>query len=135
MNKQKDRYTPFKGAYRMPVDEFCNKYGLSLKVIMHRMNVLYWEDFDSLVIPENLGDTSADKIRRVLTLSEEGWNKPEIKKRVGVPEKVIDNILLMDDYMKDVFTQKMKNYFFLDPKKIDISKIFKEVDIKERVKD
>ena len=135
MNKQKDRYTPFKGAYRMPVNEFCNKYGISLRVIMHRMNVLYWEDFDSLVIPENLGDTSADKIRRVLMLNDEGWSKAEIKKRVGVPDNIINNILAMDDYMKDIFTKNMKNYFFLDPKKIDISKIFKEVNVRERVKD
>lgn len=134
MNKQKDRYTPFKGAYRMPVNEFCDKYGISLSCIMHRMNVLYWEDFDSLVIPENLGDTSADRIRRVLMLNNDGWNKEEIKKRVNLSNKTIDHILEMDDYLKSIFLN-MDNYFFLNPKKIDISKIFKEVNIKERVKD
>ena len=134
MNKQKDRYTPFKGSYRMPVDEFCNKYGLSLRVVMHRMNVLYWEDFDSLVIPENLGDTSADRISRTLNLHEKGWKNSEIAKRVKVSERVVENILNMDDYKNSIFKTCMKNYFFLDPKKIDISKIFKEVDINERVK-
>jgi hypothetical protein len=78
MNKQKNRYTPFTGKYRMPVDEFCMKYGLSLKLIMHRMNVLYWEDYDSLVIPQELGDTSADKIRRVLTMQAQNWNTESI---------------------------------------------------------
>lgn len=118
----------------MPVNEFCDKYGISLSCIMHRMNVLYWEDFDSLVIPENLGDTSADRIRRVLMLNNDGWNKEEIKKRVNLSNKTIDHILEMDDYLKSIFLN-MDNYFFLNPKKIDISKIFKEVNIKERVKD
>jgi hypothetical protein len=132
MNKQKNRYTPFTGKYRMPVDEFCMKYGLSLKLIMHRMNVLYWEDYDSLVIPQELGDTSADKIRRVLTMQAQNWTTESINRRLDVPVDIIEQIALMDDYKKSVFLE-MDNYFFLNPAKIDLDKIFKEAAVLEGV--
>lgn len=132
MNKQKNRYTPFTGKYRMPVDEFCMKYGLSLKLIMHRMNVLYWEDYDSLVIPQELGDTSADKIRRVLTMQEQNWTTESIARRLDVPASIIEQIATMDDYKKSVFLE-MDNYFFLNPAKIDLDKIFKEAAVLEGV--
>lgn len=132
MNKQKNRYTPFAGKYRMPVDEFCMKYGLSLKLIMHRMNVLYWEDYDSLVIPQELGDTSADKIRRVLTMQAQNWTAESINRRLDVPVDIIEQIALMDDYKKSVFLE-MDNYFFLNPAKIDLDKIFKEAAVLEGV--
>jgi hypothetical protein len=114
----------------MPVDLFCQKYGLSLKLVMHRMNVLYWEDFDSLVIPQKLGDTSADKVRRVLLLLNQGWNKESIKARMNLDLEIIDYIAHMDDYHKEMFLG-MDNYFFLNPEKIDITKIFTEVDDQE----
>jgi hypothetical protein len=132
MNKQKDRYTPFTGKYKMPVNEFCRKYGISLKLIMHRMNVLYWEDFDALVIPQELGDTSADKIRRTLQLLDLGWDKESIAKRINISVEMIDNIAAMDDYKKRMFLE-MSNYFFLDPAKVDLSKIFTEVEDREAV--
>lgn len=132
MNKQKNRYTPFTGKYRMPVDEFCMKYGLSLKLIMHRMNVLYWEDYDSLVIPQELGDTSADKIRRVLTMQAQNWTTESINRRLDVPVNIIEQIAQMDDYKKSVFLE-MDNYFFLNPAKIDLDKIFKEAAVLEGV--
>ena len=132
MNKQKNRYTPFTGKYRMPVDEFCMKYGLSLKLIMHRMNVLYWEDYDSLVIPQELGDTSADKIRRVLTMQAQNWTTESINRRLDVPVDIIEQIALMDDYKKSVFLE-MDNYFFLNPAKIDLDKIFKDAAVLEGV--
>lgn len=132
MNKQKNRYTPFTGKYRMPVDEFCIKYGLSLKLIMHRMNVLYWEDYDSLVIPQELGDTSADKIRRVLTMQAQNWTTESINRRLDVPVDIIEQIALMDDYKKSVFLE-MDNYFFLNPTKIDLDRIFKEAAVLEGV--
>jgi hypothetical protein len=127
MNKQKDRYTPFTGEYRMPVDEFCRKYGISLKLIMHRMNVLYWEDFDALVIPQELGDMSADKIRRTLQLLDQKWDKKSIKKRIGTTMDSINYIEGMDEYKKRMFLD-MDSYFYLNPDKIDLSKIFKEVE-------
>lgn len=132
MNKQKNRYTPFTGKHRMPVDEFCMKYGLSLKLIMHRMNVLYWEDYDSLVIPQELGDTSADKIRRVLTMQAQNWTTESINRRLDVPVDIIEQIALMDDYKKSVFLE-MDNYFFLNPAKIDLDKIFKDAAVLEGV--
>lgn len=132
MNKQKNRYTPFTGKYRMPVDEFCMKYGLSLKLIMHRMNVLYWEDYDSIVIPQELGDTSADKIRRVLTMQAQNWTTESINRRLDVPVDIIEQIALMDDYKKSVFLE-MDNYFFLNPAKIDLDKIFKDAAVLEGV--
>lgn len=132
MNKQKNRYTPFTGKYRMPVDEFCIKYGLSLKLIMHRMNVLYWEDYDSIVIPQELGDTSADKIRRVLTMQAQNWTTESINRRLDVPVDIIEQIALMDDYKKSVFLE-MDNYFFLNPAKIDLDKIFKDAAVLEGV--
>lgn len=132
MNKQKNRYTPFTGKYRMPVDEFCMKYGLSLKLIMHRMNVLYWEDYDSIVIPQELGDTSADKIRRVLTMQAQNWTTESINRRLDVPVDIIEQIALMDDYKKSVFLE-MDNYFFLNPAKIDLDKIFKKAAVLEGV--
>lgn len=127
MNKQKNRYTPFTGEYRMPVDMFCRKYGLSLKLIMHRMNVLYWEDFDALVIPQELGDTSADKIRRALNMLDTDWKKESIARRLNVELDIIEKIDAMDEYRKRMFLE-MDHYFFLNPEKIDISKIFTEVD-------
>jgi hypothetical protein len=130
MNKQKNRYTPFDGDYKMPVDLFCKKYGLSLKLIMHRMNVLYWEDFDALVIPQEVGDTSADKVRRTLILINQGWSHEAIRTRMGIDLGVIDFIANMDDYRKKMFLE-MDSYFFLNPDKIDVSKIFVEVDDQE----
>lgn len=127
MNKQKNRYTPFGGEYRMPVDLFCRKYGLSLKLVMHRMNVLYWEDFDALVIPQELGDTPADKIRRALTMLETDWKKESIARRLSIDMDMVEKIAAMNDYQKKMFLE-MDSYFFLNPAKIDISKIFKEVD-------
>ena len=129
-NKQKNRYTPFSGKYRMPVDEFCVKYGISLKLIMHRMNVLYWEDFDSLVIPQQLCDTSADKIRRVIVMQEQGWDTDSIIRRMNVDRNAVEEIRKLDDYMKTVF-KEMDNYFFLNPAKIDLDKVFKEAVVAE----
>jgi hypothetical protein len=127
MNKQKTRYTPFPGEYRMPVNMFCSKYGISLKLIMHRMNVLYWEDYDALVIPQELGDTSADKIRRALQMNETNWTKESISKRLGLNIDMVDKIIALDEYRKNMFLN-MDHYFFLNPDKIDLSKIFVEVD-------
>ena len=132
MNKQKDRYTPFPDRYRMPVNEFCAKYGLSLKVVMHRMNVLYWEDFDSLVIPQELGDTPADRVARTLKLINMGWSDASIVDRMKITPQVLNHIRNMDNYRKDMFLSKMKNYFYLDPEKIDLSQIFTEVDFEKR---
>ena len=130
MNKQKDRYTPFTGEYKMPVNEFCRKYGISLRLVMHRMNVLYWEDFDALVIPQELGDMSADKIRRTLQLLDQKWDKSSIKKRIGADIDLINYIEGMDEYRKCMFLD-MDNYFYLNPEKVDLSKIFKEVEDSE----
>jgi hypothetical protein len=97
---------------------------------MHRMNVLYWEDFDSLVIPQEFGDTTADKIRRTLQLIELGWSDSEIIKRMRIDEKHLSNIRDMDDYKKKMFLE-MDNYFFLNPANVDLDKIFTEVDVLE----
>ena len=132
MNKQKNRYTPFNGEYKMPVDEFCNKYGLSLKVVMHRMNVLYWEDFDALVIPQELEDTSAENVRRALMLIDMNWSNESISSRLGMTNEVVEHIRYLDDYKKNMFLT-MDNYFYLNPNNVDLSKIFKEVEDKEGV--
>ena len=128
MNKQKNRYTPFTGKYKMPVDEFCQKYGVNLKVIMRRMNVLYWEDFDALVVPQELGDTSADRVVRTLKLVDMGWSDESIVTRMDISLDVLNHIKNMDEYRKDMFRNGMKNYFYLDPEKIDLDKIFGEVE-------
>lgn len=127
MNKQKNRYTPFTGKFKMPVDEFCDKYGLSLKVVMHRMNVLYWEDFDSLVIPQELGDTTAAQIRRTLNLLDMQWSTESIMKRMNISREAVEFIQAMDEYKKNMFLT-MENYFFLDPAKIDLNRIFVEAE-------
>lgn len=123
MNKRQTRYTPFKGEFKMPVDEFCQKYGLDLDTVMTRMNVRYWEDFDALVIPQNMGMTSADKIRRALMMMQMDWSDAHICSRLDIPADVVQNIKEMDPYMKSVFIE-MDNYFFLNPKKIDLTKVF-----------
>lgn len=123
MNKQKDRYTPFTGKYRMPVNEFCEKYGLDLKLVMHRMNTLYWEDFDALVVPQQLGSLPADKIRRILELEKNGWTDDSIKKRIKVKNEVLQSVKQLDPYMKNIFLT-MDHYFYLNPKKIDLAKVF-----------
>lgn len=127
MNKQKNRYTPFSGKYKMPVDEFCMKYGLDLKVVMHRMNVLYWEDFDSLVIPQSVGDTPADKVRRTLMLINQNWDRESIAKRMGIPVDVVAAIDEMDEYRQKMFLN-MDSYFFLNPAKVNLEMIFTEQD-------
>ena len=107
----------------MPVNEFCEKYGLDLKVVMRRMNVLYWEDYDSLVVPQELGDISADKIRRSLEMLKYGWSHENIAKKFGIPLESVDIIENLNDYYKEIFLN-MDNYFFLNPYKIDLNKIF-----------
>lgn len=124
MNKRQTRYTPFKGEFKMPVDEFCQKYGLDLDTVMTRMNVRYWEDFDALVVPQNMGMTSADKIRRALMMMNSDWTDEAICRRLDIPADVVSNIKEMDPYMKSVFID-MDNYFFLNPKNVDLSKVFK----------
>ena len=94
---------------------------------MRRMNVLYWEDFDSLVVPTELGDTSADKIRRTLMLIQNEWEKEKICDRTNITLETLEKINGLSDYMKNVFLG-MENFFFIDPKKVDLDKIFKEVD-------
>ena len=123
MNKRQNRYTPFKGELKMPVDEFCQKYGLDLDTVMTRMNVRYWEDFDALVIPQNMGLIPADKIRRALMMMQMNWTEKDIHNRLDIPADIIQNIKEMDPYMKSVFME-MDNYFFLNPKKIDLNKVF-----------
>ena len=131
MNKQKNRYTPFTGKYRMPVDEFCMKYGLDLKLVMRRMNTLYWEDFDALVIPQELGSTSADKIRRILEMKKQNWDNKAIKNRIRVDMKVIERVEGLDDYMKSLFLN-MDNYFYLTPSKVDLDRVFTPVKLNMR---
>ena len=123
MNKRQTRYTPFKGELKMPVDEFCQKYGLDLDTVMTRMNVRYWEDFDARVIPQNMGLIPADKIRRALMMMQMNWTEKDIHNRLDIPADIIQNIKEMDPYMKSVFME-MDNYFFLNPKKIDLNKVF-----------
>lgn len=128
MNKQKDRRTPFQGKYKMPVDAFCEKYGLDLKLVMHRMNVLFWEDFDSLVIPMALKDTSIWQVKRALNmLDSKGCNTDAfIVKRLDLEnDEILNAIKNLSEYEKEMF-RNTKSDFFLDPSKIDISKIFKE---------
>lgn len=129
MNKRQTRYTPFKGEFKMPVDEFCQKYGLDLDTVMTRMNVRYWEDFDALVIPQNMGMTSADKIRRALMMMNMSWTDADICRRLDIPADVVNNIKEMDPYMKSVFID-MDNYFFLNPKNVDLNKVFKAKEVK-----
>jgi hypothetical protein len=132
MNKQKNRYTPFDGAYRMPVNIFCRKYGLDLQTIMHRMNVLFWEDFDTLVVPVELGDITPRMIRIILKDLKNGishqciCNSMNKRFTVRVTLEDIDFIANMDDYMKSIFLE-MDNFMYLNPDKIDITKIFTEV--------
>jgi hypothetical protein len=49
---------------------------------------------------------------------------------MGIDLGVIDFIANMDDYRKKMFLE-MDSYFFLNPDKIDVSKIFVEVDDQE----
>jgi hypothetical protein len=126
MNKQKNRYTPFTGKYRMPVDEFCMKYGLDLKLVMRRMNTLYWEDFDALVIPQELGSTPADKIRRILEMKKQNWDNNAIRHRIRVDVKTIERVEGLDDYIKSLFLN-MDNYFYLNPSKVDLDRVFTPV--------
>lgn len=123
MNKQKNRYTPFTGKYRMPVNEFCEKYGLSLPVVMRRMNILYWEDYNALVVPTDLESTTADKIRRSLQLINIGWDNASIGNRMNITEAMVEKIRNLDDYKKQMFLS-MDHYFNLNPEKIDLDKIF-----------
>ena len=133
MNKQKTRYT--KGmpkAYKMPIDEFCERYGLDIKVIMHRLNITCWQDFDALVVPTSLWDTKPHIIKRVLKMLNMGWSHPEIANRLGIPEQHISIIENMSEYEKEIYTDAegkyFKTFFHLNSDAIDVSKIFHVVD-------
>lgn len=134
MNKQKTRYT--KGmpkAYKMPIDEFCMRYGLDIKVIMHRLNITCWQDFDALVVPTSLWDTKPHIIKRALNLLNMGWSHKEIANRLGIPEEHVDIIENMSDYEKEIYTDAegkyFKTFFHLNSEAIDVSRIFHPVDI------
>lgn len=129
MNKQKTRYT--KGmpkAYKMPIDEFCERYGLDIKVIMHRLNITCWQDFDALVVPTSLWDTKPHIIKRVLKMLNMGWSHPEIANRLGIPEQHVSIIENMSEYEKEIYTDAegkyFKTFFHLNSDAIDVSKIF-----------
>ena len=133
MNKQKTRYT--KGmpkAYKMPIDEFCERYGLDIKVIMHRLNITCWQDFDALVVPTSLWDTKPHIIKRVLKMLNMGWSHPEIANRLGIPEQHVSIIENMSEYEKEIYTDAegkyFKTFFNLNSDAIDVSKIFHVVD-------
>lgn len=133
MNKQKRRYT--KGMpreYKMPLDEFCMLYGIDLKVIMHRLNITCWEDYDALIVPTSLMDTKPHTIRRALNLLDMGWKDDQIARRLAIPEEHIDIIRGLSDYEKEIYSNAngkyFKDYFFLNPAAIDVSKIFHAVD-------
>ena len=133
MNKQKTRYT--KGmpkAYKMPIDEFCERYGLDIKVIMHRLNITCWQDFDALVVPTSLWDTKPHIIKRVLKMLNMGWSHPEIANRLGIPEQHVSIIENMSEYEKEIYTDAegkyFKTFFHLNSDAIDVSKIFHVVD-------
>lgn len=125
MNKQKNRKTPFNGKYKMGVDEFAEKYGLDLKVIMRRMNCLFWDDFDAIVVPTELGDTSPDKIRRALKLVDNDWNDNDIETHLQMKRGTMQTIHQLSPYMKKVF-EEMDNFFFLNPANVDLDKVFVE---------
>lgn len=133
MNKQKTRYT--KGmpkAYKMPIDEFCMRYGLDIKVIMHRLNITCWEDFDAMVVPTALWDTKPHIIKRILKMLSMGWGHEEIAKRLGIPENHVEIVENLSDYEKEIYTDAegkyFKNFFHLNNETIDVSKIFHAVD-------
>ena len=128
MNKQKDRFTPFKGKYRMPINQFCERYGLNLQVVLHRLNVKYWDDFDALVVPQELGDAKVNLIARAIKRIDMGWTMREIC-NLGFSEEQIEFIKSMSEYKKEMFRSMLQvNTLHLDPDKIDLDKIFTEVD-------
>lgn len=136
MNKQKTRYTARELVdFRMPINEFCLIYGRDLKVVMHRLNISNWFDYDALIVPTELGDTTPDKIRRVLTLIEYHWSDAAIAKHLSVPEAHVGIIKNLSEYEKQIYSDKsyFLNYFRLNPAKIDAKKIFHPVSEKSAV--
>ena len=119
-------------AYKMPIDEFCMRYGLDIKVIMHRLNITCWQDFDALVVPTALWDTKPHIIKRALTLLNMGWSHAEIAKRLGIPDEHVAIIENMSDYEKEIYLdvdhKYFKTYFHLNSEAIDVSRIFHAVD-------
>lgn len=133
MNKQKTRYAKeMPKAYRMPISEFCMRYGRDLKVILHRLNTTCWLDFDALVVPTTLGDTKPHIIKRTLKMLNMGWSHKEIASRLGIPEEHVDIIENLSDYEKEVYLdvdgKYFKTFFLLNSETIDVSRIFHEVD-------
>lgn len=135
MNKQKTRYVPFPAPYRMKLDEFCEKYGRDLKVVLHRLNVKFWDDFDAIVVPTDIAsvvdgkvknDVEAHKIKRALSMINMGLSDGYIMRRLDITERNLDVIKGLSEYEKTMYLE-MDQYFYLNPKKVDISKIFKEV--------
>ena len=128
MNKQKNRYTSkaLPQQYIMPINEFCVWYGLDLKVIMHRLNITNWDDFDALIVPTDLLDTKPPTIKRALKLMEMKWSDAEIARRLDIPLNHVERIHAMSEYEKQMYSDPKyyKNYFFLNPKTIDVSQIF-----------
>ena len=133
MNKQKTRYTRgMPKAYKMPIDEFCMCYGLDIKVIMHRLNITCWQDFDALVVPTALWDTKPHIIKRALKMLNMGWSHKEIANRLGIPDEHVAIIENLSEYEKEIYLdvegKYFKTYFHLNSDAIDVSRIFHAVD-------
>lgn len=129
MNKQKNRYVSkaLPSKYRMTISEFCMLYGLSLQVVMHRLNITNWADFDALVVPTDLLDTKPPLIKRALKMIDMGWSDNSIAKRLSIPYEHVARIRNLSPYEKEIYSDSKyyKNYFFLNPETIDVDKIFR----------
>ena len=135
MNKQTSRYTPkyLPQQYVMRLADFCTWYDRELRVIMRRLNTKRWLDFEALVVPTELEDTTPDLIQRALKLINQGQQNAYIAKRLDIPENHVEFIRNMSDYEKEVYLdvdkKYFKTYFYLNPQTIDVSRIFKRRDV------
>lgn len=135
MNKQTSRYTPkyLPQQYVMRLADFCTWYDRELRVIMRRLNTKRWLDFEALVVPTELEDTTPDLIQRALKLINQGQQNAYIAKRLDIPESHVEFIRNMSDYEKEVYLdvdkKYFKTYFYLNPQTIDVSRIFKRRDV------
>ena len=119
----------------MKLDEFCEKSDRNLKVVLHRLNVKFWDDFDAIVVPTTMAtivdgkvkdDVEAHKIRRALTMMRDKFDDGYIMRRLELSERNIEEIKKLSDYEKEMYLG-MDQFFYLNPEKIDVSKIFHEV--------
>ena len=138
MNKQPNRKTHLTPAkYNIPLKTFCKKYNREEKVVMRRLNTKKWMDYDAIVVPTELGDTTPNIIAEAMKKINNpnvNLSNASIAKSLGIPEEHVEFIRNMSEYEHEIYSHPEKyfmSYFYLKPSAIDVSRIFEPLAVKD----